>query len=353
MGRAAILEAVARSVTCKFDCIHRIPSKVQQASNQTLAGALSNSIQNIQGLLPASKAELKSQVEALAALENRDNQLEKVVNLLVSKTNSLTPETLAPLDPPALLVPKVLAVGTTDAPTVSDSYDSADRYNPTTGTWAATGPLVFRTSASTAVLLPSGLVLAVGSFSKPTGAELYNPLTDTWTTTGAMHTPRSFARTVLLQSGLVLNAGGTSMAELYNPEAGTWGRASIMTQARVGFAMVLLPSGKVLAAGSNDPAPVGNSAQIWDPATNTWTGTGSMSSPRAFMGLAVLPSGKLLGAGAGEYNPDDNTAELYDPVAGTWTPTSVPMIVARLHILAIFQYLGALRPRQRPLDEVG
>ena len=60
-----------------------------------MAGALSDSIENVQGLLPASKAELKSQVGTLAArdiaLENRDDQLEKTVNLLVSKINSLTP----------------------------------------------------------------------------------------------------------------------------------------------------------------------------------------------------------------------------------------------------------------------
>ena len=61
---------------------------MQQASNQTLAGALSDSIQNIQGLLPASKGELMSEVGVLAA---RDTALEKTVNLLVSEFNSLTP----------------------------------------------------------------------------------------------------------------------------------------------------------------------------------------------------------------------------------------------------------------------
>ena len=78
---------------------------------------------------------------------------------------------------------QVLAVGSTYSSLTSSSYGSADRYNPTTGTWAATGPLVEGSSGAwSAVLLPSGLVLAVGyRFSE---AELYNPLTDTWTTIG-------------------------------------------------------------------------------------------------------------------------------------------------------------------------
>ena len=80
----------------------------------------------------------------------------------------------------------------------------------------------------TATLLPSGLVLIAGGQSTSEGgtdvgtAELYNPSAGTFAATGEMTTPRGGQTATLLPNGLVLIAGGdngeTSLqsAELYN-----------------------------------------------------------------------------------------------------------------------------------------
>jgi hypothetical protein len=54
---------------------------------------------------------------------------------------------------------------------------SAEIYDPVAGTWTMTGSLAAARSTHSAVLLPTGLVLAVGGFGGPAGtlasSELY------------------------------------------------------------------------------------------------------------------------------------------------------------------------------------
>jgi hypothetical protein len=81
-----------------------------------------------------------------------------------------------------------------------------------------------------AVLLANGNVLvSVGNKKTLTlqtplaCAELYNPTTGTWTATGAMSSARSGYTSTVLTTGHVLNAGGSnavnelSSAETYTP----------------------------------------------------------------------------------------------------------------------------------------
>ena len=109
----------------------------------------------------------------------------------------------------------------------------------------------------TATLLPSGKVLVAGGESGvgvSNSAELYDPASGTWTATGSLGTARRNHTATLLPNGKVLVAGGNNgpgalrSAELYDPARGTWTATGSLGNARERHTAMLLPSGKVLVA---------------------------------------------------------------------------------------------------------
>jgi hypothetical protein len=136
---------------------------------------------------------------------------------------------------------------------------SEELYDPTSGTWSATGSLATGRFLHTETLLPNGKVLvAGGENSTPpfsTSAELYDPASGTWTTTGSLNTTRAYGDTAtLLPNGKVLVAGGAgpptlASAELYDRASGTWSATGSLGTARYNHTATLLPNGKVLVAG--------------------------------------------------------------------------------------------------------
>jgi WD40 repeat protein len=212
---------------------------------------------------------------------------------------------------------------------------SAELYDPTTGSWAATGSMVtHRGSVGTLTLLLDGRVLAAGDGT----SELYDPATGTWTASGKMVIGDASYNATLLPDGRVLVAGGggggsvtcdgcapRSSAELYDPASGTWTPAADMTRPRSGPTATLLPDGRVLVVGgdppTDQPGPYGPStAELYDPGTGTWTATGSMGTPRGSHTATLLPDGMVLVAGGGGDNAG-LSAELYSPALGTWAAT--------------------------------
>jgi len=243
-----------------------------------------------------------------------------------------------------LLSGKVLIAGGRD---LSGALASAELYDPSTGTWKATGSLNYARYGTSAILLPvmSSIVIAGGylSASVPVylkSAEIYEPSTGKWLITGNLNYERGPGRMITtLQNGKIVVAGGdmsryfpyyTRTSELYDPATGIWTKQGNLTMERAGAGMVRLQNGKVLVAGgiTTDYVTLGvvdtNTCDLYDPSTGTWTATGRLNFARAGPGMVLLPNGKVLIAGGSALA----SSELYDPSTGTWTPTG-SLAVAR------------------------
>jgi hypothetical protein len=225
---------------------------------------------------------------------------------------------------------KVLIAGgwvTPEGHVFQSASASAELYDPSTGTFAATGSM-HEPLADTATLLPNGKVLITRSYVYDYGAqrlnlvrhaELYDPSTGTFAFTGDVTTEHAGRPTAtLLTNGMVLLAGGTvgdcdgdcaptALAELYDPTTGIFTATGNMNEARSGHTASLLPDGRVLITGGSDVG--GASAETYDPATGTFSAASNMTMPRYQHLATLLNSGKVLVAGG--YNL--SSAEVYTP----------------------------------------
>ncbi|MBI5067639.1 MAG: hypothetical protein HZB56_05315 [Deltaproteobacteria bacterium] len=215
--------------------------------------------------------------------------------------------------------------------------DSAELYDPATGTWTPTRGSMATPHLYPGLLLTSGKVLVLGGIQVvgPTlrSAELYDPETDRFEPTGPMATGRAHPACALLDSGEVLVVGGLTTwdeseaggsAELYDPVTGTWRPA-----ASPGFRLawnqaIRLRDGRVLVAGGVDPGQFGVSAtdraSLYDPVADAWRGLPRMSHARGMQATTLLPSGRvLLVAGFEDGTEQGISAERFDPATGTWT----------------------------------
>jgi N-acetylneuraminic acid mutarotase len=191
---------------------------------------------------------------------------------------------------------------------------SVDLYNPASNSFTATGALVTARYAHTATVLANGMVLVAGGFGGATStlqsggaplasAELYNPTTGTWTATGSMTTAHMNHTATLLPSGEVLVAGSytgsatTATAEVYDPSSGTWTAVASMSTPRQSQGAALLPNGTVLIVGGLNGASsavIGvGTAEVYDPTSNTWTPSGGMVTARQFFVLNALGDGRI------------------------------------------------------------
>src|SRR5262249_48318298 len=142
---------------------------------------------------------------------------------------------------------------------------TAELYDPTSGTFAATSDMKAVHVAHNAIVLPSKTVLIIGGGGAP---EIYDPATGFFTASGSsIHSYQNQTAT-LLASGLVLVAGGypaTNSASLYDrvTQATTMPTATLITSRELHTA-TLLPSGNVLLAGGDIGASPTPTAELFD-----------------------------------------------------------------------------------------
>jgi hypothetical protein len=239
---------------------------------------------------------------------------------------------------------RVLIVGGADA--------TAELFDPTTATFSPTGDMTTPRYGATATLLSNGKVLITGGFGPGTSmlprlnsAELYDPLTGTFSATGSMTDARILHTATVLNDGKVLIAGGTragggggaaiASAELYDPTIGTFSPTGSMNTDRAQHTATLLTNGEVLVAGgwnghaadaADDPPWDPLFAELFDPASGKFRYAGSMSTTRMGHTATRLADGKvlLLGGIPGVQNihtqlPNPRYAEIYDPATDSFS----------------------------------
>ena len=248
---------------------------------------------------------------------------------------------------------------------------SAELYDPRTNSWTATGSMATPRFSHSATALANGRLLVAGGFnlSAPVfnasggitnagpvtdTAEVFDPVTGSWSQVGSLITRRAIHEATRLPDGRVLVAGGrscelappnpcdatrfTNTAEVFNPAAGTWSATASMAYGRHTADMVNLADGRVLIAGGfgelgdhiASAVPSGSqknldTAELYNPATGTWSETGRLNIGRARHNLVRLLDGRVL-AVAG-FNATTAT-EVFDPATGQWR-VSAPLPTER------------------------
>ena len=260
---------------------------------------------------------------------------------------------------------KVLVAG---GRTATAALTSAELYDPLTELFTLTGSMSTSRWSHTAILLQDGRVLVAGGFTGFVAgnaqavtdtAEIYDPATGTWTPTGSMQTRRALHSMALLPDGRVLVAGGrtctgpppatcdftfrTNTAEIYDPATGTWTPTGSMNAPRHTTTAAVLADGRVLIPGgfgAPDPHDTSITADVYDPATGTWSLTGDLNFSRARQGAMALPDGTVVigpGSRSTTFGPPfvstiNDTSELYDPATDTWELTNgQPLLPGRFN----------------------
>ncbi|MFL5670860.1 MAG: kelch repeat-containing protein [Chloroflexota bacterium] len=235
-----------------------------------------------------------------------------------------------------------------DSPSVT-----AVLFDPYSRTFATTNPLSVARVGHTATLLDDGRVLIAGgrhsegrSISGSAqqlviddkSAEIYDPATGQFTPTSPMVHARAGHTSTKLGDGRVLIAGGyvsresggvgdgVAEAEIFDPTTGTFQVAAPMITARGDHTATPLSDGRILIAGGadrfipeRDVAHAIPDAEIFDPVAARFSRVGSLITERRGHSATLLADGRVLVAGGRNEIGDPRSTEIFDPTKGTFT----------------------------------
>jgi hypothetical protein len=241
--------------------------------------------------------------------------------------------------------------------TANGFLSAAEIYDPATGifAWTTGGPAAGLNTARynhQAILLYTGKVLIVGGVGSGApsnvvlqSAELYDPATGTFTQTGDMKTARNSPLLTPLPNGKVLVSNGHDSAtasvgtpiqtiEIYDPTTGEFTEAGNTLVARYGNRVTRLDSGKTIFVGGQttaDPPVVTNSAELYNHVTGTFSYTDDLITGRRNFAQWSLPNGRILVAGGYDAGGTAlSSAELYTPLIADDIDTTITSSPAAL-----------------------
>jgi WD40 repeat protein len=223
----------------------------------------------------------------------------------------------------------LVAGGPLDCNAWNTPIANPELYDPSTGTFVATGGFVPARSniyytggpdVSGVSLLPDGRVLFAGELS----SQLYDPVTATFSLTSSMTVGcwgdptipplYVFGRTttslgdgrILLTGGEHEDCGRYAHAELYEPSSEKFVTIAAMSRTRDNHSATLLPDGTVLIAGGESTSGgwfsgTTTSVEAYDPGSGRFSAIGDMTFPRAGQTSTLLPNGTVLLTGGYGY----------------------------------------------------
>jgi hypothetical protein len=213
------------------------------------------------------------------------------------------------------------------------TLSTAEIYDPATDTFTPTRAAMHSDRfGHAAVALADGRVLILGGQSWTIGqpsmtlatAEVYDPATGRFSLTGPLLSARDRPTATRLPGGTVLVAGGTDKgqpplaAEIYEPTAGTFRRAGSLSEGRMAHDACLLPDGRVLVAGGWADARKATTptVEVYDPKTDGWSRLPDLPFSAHDLILVLLPDGRrLLVLGGKSTQGDEKTAYSVDQAA--------------------------------------
>ena len=194
------------------------------------------------------------------------------------------------------------------------------RYTPSTGKFADTGPLAESRLVGCNTLSSAGDPLAIGGSTGATttepNVEQYDPIKGEWLTLGTLTSVPGCTVAFTLTGGSVLLVGTGSTAN-----ADVLDVAALTTTPTTGFPAAWVPyyvqlqTGDVLAYGGTLNGAPTATAMVYGAATNAWKSVGPMAQVRTgAMSATLLTTGEVLIVGGTDgVSPVLATAEVYHP----------------------------------------
>tara|TARA_R110002096_G_scaffold12563_2_gene45099 strand:+ start:352 stop:1929 length:1578 start_codon:yes stop_codon:yes gene_type:complete len=252
---------------------------------------------------------------------------------------------------------RVLLIGGADQ--LGTVLSSCEIYDPASNSFTATGNMGTPRILHGASILADGRVMVAGGTSTLTpdvtaaitgtlqSAEIFNPATGTWSNTQNIGGRRLGPALTLLSTGQVMVSGGiavtiffglpvaassTTAVQLWTPASSSWSGGSSMSQGRAGhqYNQVTLNDGRVLMTGGvNVPsllsaatsAPI-SGAEVYNPTTNSWQ-TVNMPTARALHSATLLADGRVATCGGAQGTLTTPTSianvDVFNPTSNTWT----------------------------------